>query len=364
MNAYNRLKAHGSQRVRLGGKLWCQVRNEYAAALRMSADGVRQIGAKTRHERATNIRSFIFQLATQYPLHCLSHLKDKHIESYCRYMEDRKLKASTIATKLSHIAVLCQVIGKPQLLHDRGKYFRDPACLRRTLAADRDKSIEAVGLVFENLYAKAHDLNPRVACQLALCWHFGLRVQEAWCFRPHLALRDGLVHVHWGTKGGRKRVLPIQLTEEQKHLIYLAQTFAVTEPESMVPRQCSLKTWKSAFYRVTHRIGLTKGQSGATPHSLRHSFLNREYERVTGRLSPIRGGTLAQEDAPSDRAARLHVADNAGHSRSSIASAYIGGVRSSRYRRPPSRTSAHSVTVCDAGHCTEADLPGLPSEET
>lgn len=97
----------------------------------------------------------------------------------------------------------------------------------------------------------------------------------------------------------------------------------------MVPRGQSLRSWKPIFYGVTKKIGLTRKQSGVTPHSLRHSHANREYERVTDRLSPVKGGTLAKDDPEADRAARELVADELGHSRPSIASAYIG---SPRYR--------------------------------
>lgn len=172
-------------------------------------------------------------------------------------MEERKLKPATIATKLAHLSVLCRVIDKPQLLSNREQLFRDFDRLERSLAARSDKSIEAAGLAFMSIYERACALNPRVACQLALCWEFGLRVQESWCFRPHQAVRNGLVHVLWGTKGGRRRVLGAPLIEEQRVLIELAKTFVTTEAESMVPRGCSLARWKAIFYRVVRRIGLT-----------------------------------------------------------------------------------------------------------
>jgi len=95
----------------------------------------------------------------------------------------------------------------------------------------------------------------------------------------------------------------------------------------MVPRGQSLRSWKSIFYRVTKKIGLTRKRLGVTPHSLRHSYANREYERVTSHLSPVHGGTLAQDDPHADRAARELVANELGHSRPSIAAAYIGGTR-------------------------------------
>ena len=330
MNSFQRLKSRGQRVTRLGMQLWRQVREEFPAALTMSANGARQVGKKTRRDRATALKEIVYWVVAEFEIHSISHLKRKHIAAYCKDMEDRKLRPATICTKLSHLAALCRALGKDHLLDDRESLFSDASILRRSLVASCDKSIEAAGVDFDSIYAAAYTQNPRVAVQLALCRRFGLRAQEAWCFRPHLALRDGFVQVSWGTKGGRPRKLTEPMTDEQRYLIELAKTFAATAAESTVPRGCSLKKWKTIFYRVVRKSGLSRRQSRATPHSLRHSYAQRQYDRVTQRLAPIKGGTLAQDDPPADRAAREIVSSELGHSRPSIASAYIGGARLSR----------------------------------
>lgn len=327
MNAMQIAKSRGQRVSRLGYQLWRQIRDDFQAAVRMSAGGERQVGLKTRSDRAKNLRELAFWLASEFQVHSIQHLKRKHLVAYCHWLEQKGLKPATIATKLAHVSVLCRVLGKHQLVDEREKLFKDPNSLRRSLATTRDKSLEAAGLDFEAIYDQARQLNPRVACQLALCREFGLRVQESWRFRPHLAVRNGFVHVLWGGKGGRKRTLSTPLTAKQEALLEIAKTFAATEAESMVPRGLSLRSWKSIFYGVTKKIGLTRKRLGVTPHSLRHSYANCEYERVTSRLSPVQGGALAQDDPHADRAARELVADELGHSRPSIASAYIGSPR-------------------------------------
>lgn len=212
MNAHMLMTSHGRRVTRLGFQLWRQVRDEFPAALQMAANNARQVGAKTRRDRAMNIREFIYWLVTEFPIHSVLHLKRKHIAAFCRRMESRGLKAATVTTKLAHLSVLFRALGKPQLLDARERLFSDPGILQRSLATARDKSIEAAGFDFATIYERAYVLEPRAAVQLALCWHFGLRVQEAWCFRPRQAVRDGLVYVLWGTKGGRKRVLTAPIT--------------------------------------------------------------------------------------------------------------------------------------------------------
>lgn len=330
MNSFERLKARGRRVLRIGHKVWRQVRREFPAALQKSANGARQVGVKTRRDRAITLRRFVYWVVAEYQIHSVTHLKRKHVESYCKDMEQRKLRPATIATELSHLGVLFSALGKSQLLDGRESLFTDPRILSRSLVAKKDKSIEAAGVDFESIYEAAWALNPRVAVQLALCWHLGLRAQEAWQFRPHLSVRDGFVRVAWGTKGGRRRSLSEPLTDEQRSLIELAKTFVPTESESMVPRGCSLKTWKSTFYRVTRGVGMMRAKLGVTPHSLRHSYAQRQYQRVTRHLAPVQGGTLAQDDAPADRAAREIVSGELGHARPSISAAYIGGTRAPR----------------------------------
>lgn len=82
--------------------------------------------------------------------------------------------------------------------------------------------------------------------------------------------------------------------------------------------------------------GVDKKLSGVTPHSLRHGVLLDLYEYLTGRAAAARGGELASQDPATDRAARVLVAEYAGHSRASVSSAYLGSSRVMR-RVPDAR---------------------------
>jgi integrase len=301
----------------------------YPDAIRIALKGARSVGVKTRRERRVFLRAALRRLCELgFCPSGIDRLKSKHIRALCRDMEDRRLAAATIATGASHLSALCKGIGKPELTANVTGYFLNPRVLVRSGVARRDKSLEGAGIDFADIYQRALAIDARVACMLELCHVLGLRSQEAWLFRPHAAIQSGIICVYWGAKGGRKRQLPFAPTDEHRALIEKAKSFVLTEPESMIPRGVSLLEWKSRWQRVMTKIGLTRGQLGVTPHSLRHSMLCRYYTEVSGHEPPVRGGTLHETDPHADRAARDLTADPAGHCRRSVTSAYIGGTRS------------------------------------
>lgn len=322
-------KSELPRRVRRHGEfLYRELYANYPAVLRMSANGVRQVGFKTRHERGVYYKAALTRLcALGYFVPHVRLLKAKHIRALCEDMEERELRPPTIATDASFLTVLFRGIGKPHLVENIDGYFSSPAVLRRSGVASRDKTLEGAGIEFAFIYQRAMAVDPRIACMLELCYEFGLRVREAWLFRPHLAVRDGVICVYWGAKGGRKRELPFELSPSRVELMERAKSFAATPAESMIPRSISLKKWRSRWQRAMTKIGLTRTQLGVTPHALRHSAQCRYYKQVSAHEPAIRGGDLHKTDAHADRAARDLVADLAGHSRRSVSGAYLGGVR-------------------------------------
>ena len=66
----------------------------------------------------------------------------------------------------------------------------------------------------------------------------------------------------------------------------------------------------------------------ARMHSLRHGYAIRRYEDLTGWKAPVVGGPsrreLEDDDAETDRRARLKIARELGHGRIAIVGRYIG----------------------------------------
>ena len=82
---------------------------------------------------------------------------------------------------------------------------------------------------------------------------------------------------------------------------------------------------------ILRRFGITRGELGVTAHGLRHQYANDRYAMLTGAPAPVRGGPAI--DPAADDAARLAVAQELGHARKEIASAYLGPIP--RKKRAP-----------------------------
>ena len=84
------------------------------------------------------------------------------------------------------------------------------------------------------------------------------------------------------------------------------------------------------------RFGVTGSELGVTPHGLRHEYADDRYTAAAGVAPPVRGGSTP--DAATDERARLEVAEELGHSKVQIASAYLGPRRPTRRtcEKPPS----------------------------
>jgi integrase len=313
----------------------------YPAVLRMAAKGGRQVGNQTRQRRREILAGLLVRLCSlgYYP-RTVDDLKSKHVRALVRDAEQRKVSSSTFSGYSTCLKRLCRAIGKPQLVDDVNGYLLDRKFACRSGVARFDKSLEGGGISFTEIRTKAMEIDPRVACILELCFEFGMRVREAWQFRPALTLQGGVICIFWGCKGGRKRQLPFAPTEKHIALVGWAKSFVRTDAESMIPRGVKLHEWKARWQRAMTKIGLTRKQLGRTPHALRHSFLCRYFSAVSDHEPPVRGGTLHRIDPHADRAARELVGDAAGHGRPSVSAAYVGGATDGVPRSVPTQMAA------------------------
>ena len=150
----------------------------------------------------------------------------------------------------------------------------------------------------------------------------GLRSKESSLIDAKAAFTEAKqskkVTIVHGTKGGRKREVPIN---NEQQLVSLGLASEVQgEARSLVPED---QTW-AQFYegdlRDIREILQAHGMTGL--HDLRAGYACGRYQNLTGELPPLNGGQVSKAD---DMAARKVIAVELGHGRTDVVNSYIGG---------------------------------------
>ncbi|WP_374514038.1 phage integrase N-terminal domain-containing protein [Niveibacterium sp.] len=258
----------------------------------------------------------------------VSDFGDRHVKALMQHWEEAGLAAATLQVRLSILRTLAEWLGKGGMVKGIDNYLKDPSRGRRTVAAQHDHSWSAYGIDAEKLIAEISAFDRRVGMQLKLMHAFALRREEAVMFRPNKADQGTYIVVRDGTKGGRERVVPIELPH-QRTVLDEAKRMARGINSHIGHPEHDLKQALRRFnYVVGERFALNRKALGVTSHGLRHQGLNDMFERLSGIPSPVRGQThemFVQVDPLKVEYARQRVSEVAGHARLSISTAYLGG---------------------------------------
>lgn len=164
----------------------------------------------------------------------------------------------------------------------------------------------------------------RGAVIVELCRELGLRSKEASLLNAKsasAAVRSSdCVVITAGTKGGRNRTIPI-LTSNQLGALNRA-AFVQESDKSLIPTSQNWREWREGDLReLRELIQKTLGASGL--HDLRAAYACERYQSLTRLSAPL---MKVQGDRDiDDSQARQIIAEELGHARSDISSAYIGG---------------------------------------
>lgn len=308
----------------------------------------KNVSYKTMQERAGFLFAFFRELRTneEKPFRFdPRHLGNRHIRFMVRRWLARGLAPATVQQYLSFLRTFSMWIGKPQLVMDAAGYIDDPQRHRRSYCAVEDKSWSAQGIDAERMFEAMSEIDRYAAAQLAVKSAFGLRRKEAVMLQPHrqvvTAAQAGIagapcecyLDLLKGTKGGRRRYLPID--SERKRLALARAREVARHPDGHLGDPA--RTLKQNLRRIDYvmaKLGITQQDLGITGHGLRHEYANDLYARETGVAPPLRGGPAVEPLL--DRQARLKVARDLGHGRVQIAGAYLSGPLKKRARRSES----------------------------
>jgi integrase len=265
----------------------------------------------------------------------------RHVDALMAYWSDRAIEGTirpaTIQAYYSHVKTFTRWIGKPSLMKPIGAYFPSRAHFTRNYCATSDKSWRAAGVDVETIIQRVEAYDVHAAASLRLMRAFGLRFKESVMLRPHVdvvtaaqAGKSGgpdlpYLDTHRGTKGGRRRYMPIE-SDAARFAVDHARS-VTRRPEDSVsdPSLTLVKAMRRLRY-VMERFEITKKDLGVVPHGLRHQFAGDTYAEITGVAPPVAGGRL--EDKGMDEVARLRVSGLLGHGRKQITNAYLGSAAS------------------------------------
>jgi len=174
----------------------------------------------------------------------------------------------------------------------------------------------------------------RMAALLGLQRHLGLRFEESAKLNAVRALaeakRSGQVAIETGTKGGRPRLVPAPPAA----IAALEQASRIQAGDrSMIPGDETYAQFQSGAYRELIQVG------GSGFHGERHHYAQARYLEIVGAPSPVAAGWGRKERfdrlaeclgvPPAmareiDQEARLRIAQELGHGRLEVTSAYLG----------------------------------------
>lgn len=262
----------------------------------------------------------------------LENFKPRHMQRLVDEWLARDLSASTLQNYFSVFVVFCTWINKAGMLGELKDYVPDESRIKRTYAAQEDKSWSASEVDPYKMIDAVSTEDMYVGIQLKLIFAFGLRVKEAVMFHPYRSDQGQqlLLTGNSGTKGGRQRHIPIT-SPYQRQVLDEAKRFTDTLNGHLGNPRLTLKQNLDRFYYVIRKHGLTRSGQGVTAHGLRHEFLASVFERISGLKAPIKGGgEFAPDQREIVRLAQFACAEAAGHSRFQISTAYCGQIKYSK----------------------------------
>jgi len=266
-----------------------------------------------------------------YKVERARNLENRHVKVLVAHWVKIDLATKTMDNKISYLRWFVASGGRKGMITELEDYLPDGVKVNRSRIAVTDKTFTGNSVDPAQVVRDALAIETRVGFILLLMLTFGLRVAEAAKLRIRMRLDDAVqtarLVIDEGAKNGRRREFSL---ESWQQLDVLVDALALVDGPhgSLIPFGKTWSNWRMHFYRQVHKIGLKRdGENvlGLTPHSFRHENLNDLFYRVTGKPSPIQGGTDFDPDRYQQ--AMEEVTRRAGHNDRHKAGAYLSTPR-------------------------------------
>lgn len=289
---------------------------------------------KTRHNHLREAQRFIGTLrAAGFGVQRWEKITNKHVGAVVTAWKKENLKTATIKEYLSGVGRIANHFGNDRIARENSVFGIE----NRVYVTNMDKSMpnEAYEKAVVNLKGSSDENHHRIAVQLMLQRTLGLRKEESFKFNPcKSVLSNGSVLVAAGTKGGRERIIHF-ISDQGRNAIELSKLYS-PGGNTMAPG-ISERQWNALFYRTIRDYGLSKVNSKASAHGLRHAYAQDRYRGLTGFDPPVKFSSreVFREEAERvkgadwrnlDMEARSLLKSELGHGqdRNDIVSQYIG----------------------------------------
>ncbi len=242
------------------------------------------------------------------------------VREYAKELIKRDLSASTIQNRLSAINTVMRVATNEKWKSLSPRELGAPARSYVRMQAPRCLDVDLKA----SLEGRANDREEALA---GLAREFGLREAEAAKLDAKSALREALskgeIHVTYGTKGGRPRIVPI--TDISRQIPALERAAAVQgKSGSMIPIGVSYKAFRPVIDHTRAAVGSVTGGQGL--HALRAGYACTRYRDITGAPAPVVAGKRLVSKS-LDYEARLQIAKELGHNRVDVTASYLGSAK-------------------------------------
>jgi integrase len=260
----------------------------------------------------------------------VSQIGGKHIEAVIRDYWACGASPKYFATLYSTLNKFQGWVGKPGLIKNRNVYLPEvsESEFRTYRVTLKSKSWEQNGVDVEEKIIQADAIDIRFGLMLRMMSAFGLRRSEVLQIKPWLDDKIFALEIRPGVaKGGRPRNIHICDANQREVLNYVKSKIAKTEflgwPAKTYDEKNLLLKNKTRFMYFMKKLGLTKHESGVTVHGLRAGYAEKMALHY-GWTPATLGGVKNQIPRDEETLIRMKVAENLGHSRTSVTSAYFG----------------------------------------
>ncbi|MGD0960841.1 MAG: integrase domain-containing protein [Methylomonas sp.] len=290
----------------------------------------------TRGTLADRWTVFAKWLDTEYGISKMENITPDHLIAYGRYLKNRieqeELKPSTAQLYISAVNSILKTAtaGSWKTVSPtkdcgipKRKYL--PETSKAMSQSQHDQVISEIGKLAELS-------DERLVVLLNLQRTLGLRFKESVLLDAGQALRQaqrtGVVTILSGTKGGKRREVPVSNAARKA----LEQSANIQDGRSMIPKHMRYVEFREECYTKAQQLHFNF-------HAQRHHYAQQRYQELTGVPAPITTGVsrknwltfvadyLKVDSATAeaiDHKARLQLSAELGHNRLEVVSVYIG----------------------------------------